>query len=388
MDPINDVLGAISEDLRALREREEAGEDVAEERKRLLRDTRGGSRYVNEHAEESVVRQVAAGGSVRTVPPRNGARPDAKGIDFLRTVRAAKSGDGRAFEALTKGWAEGSDASGGFLVPPEQLPGYVEARRADGPLRERCASFDARTNEVFVVVEDGSLSVEHVPEGATKPNTTGSVAQKISTIHKVAGTSTLTDELLADTNGAAGDLVARQFGKEIGSTIDAAIISGTGTGQPTGIRNTAGVASTAVSGQTGQALFDSIVNAIGRLASRFYTADTIALHPDVMPKFLTAKDNNGGYLFPEGIAARLPGNPAVVWDANLPKNLGAGSNETPVLIGEFKAACFFFSREPLRLDVSTDAGFMTNEVVYRAEERYGFGVVAPSGLEILTGLIV
>ena len=94
------------------------------------------------------------------------------------------------------------------------------------------------------MTENATVTVQHVAEAATKPDTTGSIAQKVGTAFKVAGTSHISDELLDDTNGLAGQLVARQYAAQIGITIDTAIISGTGTGQPTGIRNAAGVTST------------------------------------------------------------------------------------------------------------------------------------------------
>jgi len=69
----------------------------------------------------------------------------------------------------------------------------------------------------------------------------------------------LSDELLADSNGMAARLVSSQFAKSIGIAIDTAIIDGSGTGEPTGILNTAGVTSTAVDGQTCKLLMDSVL---------------------------------------------------------------------------------------------------------------------------------
>lgn len=52
----------------------------------------------------------------------------------------------------------------------------------------------------------------------------------------------------------AAELVSSQFAKAIGIAVDTAIIDGSGTGEPTGIRNTVGVTSTQVDGQTGKLL--------------------------------------------------------------------------------------------------------------------------------------
>jgi HK97 family phage major capsid protein len=88
----------------------------------------------------------------------------------------------------------------------------------------------------------------HTAEGATKLDTTGSVARKISTVFKVAGTTHVSDELVADAGGNIEQLISSQFGKQIGIAIDSAIIAGTGIGMPTGVLSTAGVNAEPVDG--------------------------------------------------------------------------------------------------------------------------------------------
>lgn len=219
----------------------------------------------------------------------------------------------------------------------------------------------------------------------TKPDSTGSVAQKIATTFKVAATSHLSDELLADSNGNAAEIVSRQFGQAVGIEIDKAIISGTGTGQPAGVRSAPGVASTAVDGPQGQSLYDSILKAIGRLRERFFEADTVVVHPRDATKFSLAKSSTGEYLFPGGINEAV-GDGKLVIDANVPSNLGAGTNETVIIVGNFKAGGYFFSRQPLTIDASQHAAWQTDETVYRAVERYGFCVAIAGAFELLTGI--
>jgi HK97 family phage major capsid protein len=109
------------------------------------------------------------------------------------------------------------------------------------------------------------------------------------------------------------------------------------------------------------------------------------MHPREWVKFSLAKSTTGEYLFAGAdLAGRL--GASIVLDANIPTNLGAGTNETVMIVGAFKAGAFFFEREPLRIDTSSDAGFFTDETVFRAEERYGFAVVQPSAFELLTGI--
>lgn len=358
---------------------------------------RRGSRAIYPGASPEYAAHLAKGGTLDDFPGRKtgvysttgpagtiGDRP--RGAEFLRDVRAARLGDHRAHDRIAKAWQEGSDAAGGFLVQEEQLPGYFAARRASSPLRERCTQYDVSADTVWVVTEGNTVSVQHTAESATKINTTGTVGRKVSTVHKVAGTSTVSDELIADSTGTVEELLSRQFAAQIGITVDTAIMSGTGTGQPTGIRNAAGVTATAVDGQGGYQLNNSILKAIGRLRQAFYDADAIVMHPRDVVKFELAQATDNTYLFPEGILERY--RPAeVIVDANIPTNLGAGANESVMIVGNFKAGGAFFQRQPLTLDASSDAGFTSDETVFRAVERYGFAVLDPSAFQVLSGIL-
>ena len=100
--------------------------------------------------------------------------------------------------------------------------------------------------------------------------------------------------------------VSNQFAKGVGIAINTSIHSGSGTGQPTGIRNAAGVASAAVDGQGGRQILDSIIKALSRIVQRFETPDAVVMHPRDAVKIDLAVDANGRYVFEEGIARRLP----------------------------------------------------------------------------------
>ena len=321
----------------------------------------------------------------RRNPAASAESADAAG--FLRNLKATALGDHGAFQRLlqTKGWVEGTDSAGGYLVNPQILPGYLPALRASSPLRSRFTNVNVNSNEVWVTLEGSSVSVQHVAEAGVKPDSTGTLTQKISTVFKAAGTTRLSDELLADSAGYAADLIANQFAKSIGILVDTAIISGSGTGAPAGIRNTAGVTSTAVDGQGGPALYNSILKAIGRVREDFLEPDTIVVHPKDLVKFELAADTTGNYIFPGGLGSAFAFG-VLVADANIPTNLGAGTNESIVIVGNFRQGGYFFSRTPLVVEASRDAGWQTDETVFRGVERYGFAVVRAQAFEILTGI--
>ena len=393
LDNVEQLLGSIDDSLQAV-----SG-----------RGGRSGSRYVGENADPALVRHLAAGGayelrtgkeftlrehiakggSFRTDPtPRGfGGGGSRDGGEFIRELAAGACGDIKALERLAKGWVEGTPGAGGYLVDPTILPGYIEAARAGSPLEERVASYPVESDEVWVTLEGETVTVTHVAEGATKPDTTGSVTQKVSTVFKLAGTSHVSDELIADTNGAAERLISDQFGKQIGIALDKAIISGTGTGQPTGILKAAGVNDEAVDAQTGQGLYESILKAVSRVEQRHEPVDTVAVHPREVVKFALAKATGSGeYLWPTGVQAAFPEGVTLVADPNIPSNLGAGTNESVIIVGGFERGAAIFNRQPLTVESSREAGWVTDETVFRGLRRYGFAVLVPGAFEILTSI--
>jgi HK97 family phage major capsid protein len=359
--------------------------DIDGELKQLNRDQRTGSRYVGPNATRDAARAVAEGksfsaGTWRTAPSSLRGGGSMTGREFLLAVKAARQGDPDANRRLAshKVWTEGTDSAGGFLVSPEVLPGIVAARRAAAPLLDRVTTFNVTSNEVIVTKEGDPVEVEWTGEGVTKPVSTGSVAQAVSAAHKLAGVTYVSDELLNDANGNVEQLVSRQFAQATDAKIDAAILSGSGVGQPLGITNVPGVNSVPVDGQEGQELFESIAKSIARLvADGFYLADTVVLHPSVAVRFSLAKTSTGSYLFANGIGSLFP-QTTIVLDSNV--------DESVIVVGDFRAGVHVYQRQPLTIDASTHVAFESDETAFRCHARYGACIVAPQAFEVLSGV--
>ncbi len=103
-------------------------------------------------------------------------------------------------------------------------------------------------------------------------------------------------------------------------------------------------------------------------------------------KFELTLDTTGNYIFPGGIQGVLPKG-MLVADPNIPSNLGAGTNESIAIVGNFRQGGYFFNRTPLSVEASRDAGWQTDETVFRGIERYGFAVVRAQAFEILSGIL-
>jgi HK97 family phage major capsid protein len=350
----------------------------------VLAGTRAPSRFAGPNADPAWLDTIA---SQRT--PQQTAQDMRLGGDFLRAVHAARRGDPSALAELSrKGWTGGSDPTGGYFINPDILPGYIAKRNAAAPLRVLCREFNASSDEVRIILEGTTVTVSMVPEAGTKPDSTGSIAQKIGTIFKAAGTTHISTEDLADTDGQVADLVQSQFGVQVGLTIDNKIIAGSGTGEPKGIIGTSGV-NIAPLADDGSApgVFRAVAMAASRLRQRFYEPAEIAIvvHPLVALEFDVALNTLGEPLYPGGISEALRQFGRVVYDSNLPLNRGDG-NDGLLMMGAFKDGAYFFSRQPLSVDSSEHAAWQTNEVVFRGEERFGFACVKPEAFEVIDAI--
>jgi HK97 family phage major capsid protein len=356
---------------------------VRQAMERVLSTSRAPSRFAGPGADPAWAAQLAGGRSDLSAADMR------KGGDFLRAVYAARRGDPNALADMgRKGWTGGSDPTGGYFISPDTLPGYLAKRNAAAPLRALCTEFPTESDEVRIILEGNTVTVEMVPEAGTKPDSTGSIAQKIGTVFKAAGTTHVSTEDLADTGGQVADLVQNQFGVQVGLKIDNKIIAGSGTGEPKGIIGTSGVNITPL-GASGAAeeVFAAVARAASRLRQRFYVPAelSIVVHPVLAVEFDIATDTTGRLLFPGGITEALRQFGGVVFDSNLPLTRGTGDDGL-LLMGAFKDGAYFFSRQPLSVDASEHAAWQTNEVVFRGEERFGFACVKPEAFEVIDAI--
>jgi HK97 family phage major capsid protein len=321
-------------------------------------------------------------------------------------------------EYRTKALAEGGSATGGYLVPPYYLQQLVELRRATAPLRGYVTTVPGvKTNLVYVPQQLGVSTVAWVSENATKPSTDEVLGQIAINIFTLAGIAKVSNQLLEDSAPAVDAIVRQDLGRGLGIEEDRAMLNGSGTGQPTGILNTAGVTTTATTAPTGtanvqaSALYTDVLSAVGRMQVNYFgNPDLIAMHPRTWSKLLSAQDTTGRFLgvgtvvgsqqFGEaGMPSPTPTNGQamaaifgypVLIDANIPVNLttGTGSNRSVIIVGAFKEA-WLFERDGITMDVSAEAGtsFEQNQTWFRGEERVGFTAARlPSAFQIINDI--
>jgi HK97 family phage major capsid protein len=337
-----------------------------------------------------------------------GDDPYAEGnLSVFQDIVLANKGHSDARERLIAGFegldsegkamTEGTQAQGGYLVRPQVERQIVQARELDNVLRGLCSKLNVTTNSIQLDQLGLTTTAGWVAELAQKPETTGmTLATVTASVFTAAGLATISNQLLADSNPAVDGLATADLAKRLVALEETAFIAGTGTGQPLGILNTPGIGATPLTSTSVIDLLDAILDAIGEVETDHGAPSAILLHPRTWTRILKSRDAAGAfYIDPaggpqdprtglRGPVKSLWGYP-VVTSNRIPTNLGAGTNESRVIVGDFREA-LILDRQGITVDESRHVYFTTNQTVFRAEERVGFTAArTPEAFNVVGG---
>jgi HK97 family phage major capsid protein len=375
------------EEFKALRAKIGTLDEVITELKKPAGDFKFGSKSVEEvQAETSPYDE----GTISDVKAANKGRQDAQ--ERLSSFGVAGG------KAMTEGDLTGSGHTyGGYLVEKQIERQIVEARELDNVLRALCSKLNV-TGSGELQLDQISLATTAgwVAELAEKPESTSIARTSVSaSIFTAAGLATISNQLLADSNPAVDQLVTADLAKRLVALEEAAFIAGTGSGQPLGLLNTPGIqaqglTSTSVTADGG--LLDAILDAIGLVQTEHGEPSAIVMHPRTWTRVLKAKDAQGIYLVgPESVQSprrttkSIWGVP-VVTSNRVPTNLGAGTNESRIIVGDFTEA-LILDRQGITVDESQHVKFTSNQTIFRAEQRVGFTAArAPKAFAVVGGI--
>ena len=209
---------------------------------------------VSRAADEAVMKFMAQEPEVKAgvhvvedeVDRKNKAVPFT-GPEFFKAVAMWDMGHGRddrlkAFKAT--GLNEAVPSEGGFLVPPEIADGIYQNMWSVGNVLSQFTPIPVQSNNLTINAVDetsradgsrmGGVRGYWMQEAATKTASKPKFRQIDLKLKKCAALVYATDELLADA-GALQGWIAQNVPMELRFLVEAAIINGTGIGQPLGI---------------------------------------------------------------------------------------------------------------------------------------------------------
>ena len=218
-----------------------------------------------------------------------------------------------------------------------------------------------------------------------------------ASVFTAAGLATISNQLLADSNPAVDGLVTADLAKRLVALEETAFLAGTGTGQPLGILNTPGIGATALTATDVLSLLDAILDSIAAVETNHGAPSAIVMHPRTWTKILKSRDTQGAYYIdptggPQDPRTGLRGPVKTLWgypvitSNRVPTNLGTGTNESRVIVGDFRE-CLILDRQGITVDESSHVYFTTNQTVFRAEMRVGFTAArTPLAINVVGGV--
>lgn len=359
---------------------------------------------------EEAIKELRTGfptgaGDGKAVDQNDPENPYAKGEhSFYADIKAANKGRSEALDRIAfgsgvegKAMAEGTGSQGGYLVQTQIERQILDVRELDNVLRDLCSKLNVTTTTIELDQITLGTTAGWVAELAAKPEATSLTLATVSaSIFTAAGLATISNQLLADSNPAVDALVTRDLAKRLVALEETAFLAGTGSGQPLGLLNTPGVntstaatpgTGTVVSGSGG--ILDTVLDAIYQTQRDFGQPTAILMHPRTWTAILKDKNAQGVYTYGSPYVAVnaspdisnprtiYQGPQRTLWGVNVvlsnrvPTNLGSGTNESRVIVGDFSEA-LILDRQGITVDESPHVYFTSNQTVFRAEERVGF----------------
>lgn len=300
--------------------------------------------------------------------------------EVLLSVKDARlKGD---FDPRLKALNETTSSQGGFLVPPG-YSGQVLREAIDvSPILNRCRRVPVSNSNTTIPAVDESSRADDVyggvvwrwmGEGETKQESQPKFRQIGVNLHKIAGITVVSDELLEDSNGIANSLLPALMGEGLRFQLADAVFSGSGASMPLGVLNsgaTVVVAKEAGPQGAGTLVYENVIKMLSRLAPSSFPTACWFIHQSVIPALFTMKlivGAGGTAVYLPGDSGAVPqmlfGIPVVITELCRP--LGTQGDIMLLDLQQY----LLCSRGELRIDVSNAPRFVNDETTFRIVHR-------------------
>lgn len=306
----------------------------------------------------------------------------------MKTGRASNEYKGAMLSALRSNFrhvsdvlVEGTDASGGYLVPDEWDARLIEKLEEENILR-KLGTVIQTSGERKINVAATKPAASWVEEGGALTFGDAVLSQVLLDAYKLSVAVKVSEELLADNQYDLEGFITRAFGQAIANAEEEAFLTGDGTGKPTGLlHDTLGGqvgVTTAGTSITADEILDLVYNLKRpyRAKAAFLTADS------TLAAIRKLKGDDGQYLWQPALAAgepdRLLGYP-VYTSAYMP-TVAAG--ESVLCLGDY--SYYYVADRGTRTFAALNELYAANgQVAFVAKERVDGKLILPEAVQIL-----
>ena len=240
---------------------------------------------------DAVSRQIERGERVdgRPAMTRSRATEDTDGGGRERRLSSWLAGE---FRALVEG-----SGSGSYVVPPSHAREVWDrlAPMSVG-LRSGFSVIETDSDELHLPKVTGDASAAWTAEGATISASDPTISEVVAYPRKLAALTQASNELLADSNPSALDIVVQNLLRSLALKLDLGFFEGSGAApEIRGLKNVVGIQEVSM-GNDGAALadLDPFADAISLLEQENATATAIVMHPRTWKACLKLKEEASG----------------------------------------------------------------------------------------------
>lgn len=323
--------------------------------------------------------------------------PHHKNPESKKVIGQFLKGLAEGDQTVLKDLGEATDG-GGYLTPLEFSSYLIELLYKLPVIRPHATVYPMKSDQMQIPVETATVSANWTAELATITQSDMNFGETVLAVNNLIGISRMSRQLLLDSavNQNLVDLVMERFAKSIGRLEDTAFMTGSGSGQPKGIRQYTFTHTLAQAGAhlTG----DDLINLYHKLPYQYREqGNPVWLVNDAtLAVIRQLKDSNGRYIYEqgwgqslvgEGTTPTLLGKPVLVQN-DIPTNLGGGSNASEIYFGDL-SYYVIGDRETVFSEVSTQEGtsFAQHRAAVKVGERIDGQLTTVDAIAQLTAVV-
>lgn len=285
---------------------------------------------------------------------------------------------------VTNALKEGTDPDGGYLVPDEFEKQLIQKLHEANILRSISNVIQTNSGEhkIPVVATEGTASWMEEEAAYTEFNTQFSQvslgAHKLGTLIKVS------EELLNDSAFNLMGYLSEEFGRRLGDAEEKAFLTGTGSGQPTGILNdTTGASLGSTAKSATDINFDDLIDLFYSLRAPYRKNAVFIMSDNTVKAVRKLKDKNDQYIWQPSVQAGQPDrilNCPVLTSQYMP-SLAASAK--PVLFGDFNYY-WIADRQGRTFKRLNELYAVTGQVGFLGSQRVDAKVILPEAIKCLS----
>ena len=234
-----------------------------------------------------------------------------RGLD-QKTGRASDAYKGAMLKALRSNFrtvsnvlVEGTDASGGYLVPAEWDSRLIEAMEHENVIRA-LGTVITTSGERKINVAATKPAASWVEEGGELVFTDPSFNQVILDAYKLSVATKVSEELLADNQYDLEGFLIRAFGASIAAAEEEAFLVGDGNSKPTGLLHPTKGGQIGIVTAGNSITADEVLDLIYKLKRPYRAKAGFITADSTLAQIRKLKDGTGQYIWSPGLSAGEP----------------------------------------------------------------------------------